>query len=362
LVRKLALIGLVLLFGVPASAATPRILPPQDAWPTWSPDGNAIAFTRIHEAGNLMELDLLDLRTHRITKLAQGPYQPQPSWSPDGSQIAYQSGGSVYVTDVHGRKRRIGLGGAPAYGPALARTKGGSLYVGRAVWAAAVIGRPAWSPDGSTIAFRRDDGIYTTEGPGKVRLLVGGANPGDPVWSRDGAQIAFTIRDEVWVASRGLVPAHAIARAKPGAGTPSWSRAGDAVVYTWRSGVGLTYLNGRSSLLARTSGLGAAFSPRADVVAFAGGRRDCPGHLAIRIYQDNVFNGAVTGSCAIRGTAGGDVIEGSLREGDVILAGAGNDKIHANDGHTDRVDCGPGRDTVWADRTDRLAHCEIVHR
>jgi hypothetical protein len=46
----------------------------------------------------------------------------------------------------------------------------------------------------------------------------------------------------------------------------------------------------------------------------------------------------------------------------VIRAGAGNDRVHASDGHTDRVDCGPGRDTVWADRTDKLTHCEIVHR
>jgi hypothetical protein len=56
------------------------------------------------------------------------------------------------------------------------------------------------------------------------------------------------------------------------------------------------------------------------------------------------------------------VIEGTALWGDVILGLAGNDRIHANDRHTDRVNCGPGRDTVWADRTDRLTHCEIVHR
>ena len=56
------------------------------------------------------------------------------------------------------------------------------------------------------------------------------------------------------------------------------------------------------------------------------------------------------------------MIEGTPREGDVISAGAGNDAVHANDGHTDRVDCGPGRDVVWADRTDRLTRCEVVHR
>ena len=56
------------------------------------------------------------------------------------------------------------------------------------------------------------------------------------------------------------------------------------------------------------------------------------------------------------------MIEGTPLWGDVIQAGAGNDQVHANDRHTDRVDCGAGRDTVWADRTDKLVRCEIVHR
>ncbi|MBA3843520.1 MAG: hypothetical protein H0X39_13085 [Actinobacteria bacterium] len=71
---------------------------------------------------------------------------------------------------------------------------------------------------------------------------------------------------------------------------------------------------------------------------------------------------AVTGSCTISGTARADVIEGTGREGDVILAGAGNDQVHANDGHRDRIDCGPGRDTVWANRSDHVTGCETVHR
>jgi hypothetical protein len=70
----------------------------------------------------------------------------------------------------------------------------------------------------------------------------------------------------------------------------------------------------------------------------------------------------LSGSCEILGTAKADVIDGTDSWGDVILAGGGNDSVHVDDGHTDRVDCGPGRDTVWADRTDRLVHCETVHR
>jgi dipeptidyl aminopeptidase/acylaminoacyl peptidase len=359
-VKRLVALAFFLVLTLPEAAATPRILPFQDAWPTWSPSGDAIAFTRIHQAGNLMELELVDLRTHRVRKLAQSLGQLQPSWSRDGTRIAYQAGGSIYLTDRAGAKHRIGPGSAPAYGPgsSLARTIGGDLLVGSSTLAGNVIGRPAWSPDGGTLAFRRTGGIYTTDCciPGTTTLLVGAANPGDPVYSPDGSQLAFTIGAEVWVASRGLVPAHAIARAKPNAGTPSWSPSGDAVVYGWRGGVTRTTLAGHSTLLHTKTGLGAAYSSTG-ALAYAAPRRACPGHMAI-VAGTTV----ITGTCTVTGTARADVIEGSPREGDVILAGSGNDQVHANDGHTDRVSCGAGRDTVWADRTDRLSGCETVHR
>lgn len=47
---------------------------------------------------------------------------------------------------------------------------------------------------------------------------------------------------------------------------------------------------------------------------------------------------------------------------DAIDAGAGNDTINAVDGVRETVECGPGRDTVRADRRDRLEHCEKVTR
>lgn len=353
--KRLVLLAAFLVTAVPASAAAPRITPVQDAWPVWSPDGTRIAFTRIVRP-SFMQLEVVDVRTRALTHIAQNRFQLEPSWSPDGTRLAYQAGGAVYVSDLHGGKRRVGPGGAPAYGPVLARTSGLKLLVGGAVWADGVIGRPAWSADGKTLAFRRDGGIYTTDGPGADRQLAGGADPGDPAWSPEGAQVAFTIRDEIWVASRGLVPAHAIARGRPSASTPSWAPDGASVVYTWRGGVTRTWLTGRSVLLHPAAGLGAAFAPAAETIAWAGPRPGCPGHRSILVAAP------LGGSCDVSGTPGPDVIEGSPRAGDVILAGGGNDRIHANDGHTDRVVCGPGRDEVWADRKDRLGGCEVIHR
>ena len=47
----------------------------------------------------------------------------------------------------------------------------------------------------------------------------------------------------------------------------------------------------------------------------------------------------LTGTCTIPGTSAADVIEGTSGPGDVIAAGAGIDKVHANDRHADRIDC-----------------------
>ncbi|MBD0282350.1 MAG: cadherin-like domain-containing protein [Thermoleophilaceae bacterium] len=45
---------------------------------------------------------------------------------------------------------------------------------------------------------------------------------------------------------------------------------------------------------------------------------------------------------------------------DRAFGGTGNDRINAADGRRDRVDCGPGRDAVAADRRDRVRRCEAV--
>jgi hypothetical protein len=86
------------------------------------------------------------------------------------------------------------------------------------------------------------------------------------------------------------------------------------------------------------------------------------------------------GSDTIRGGGGADVIRGGrgndeIRGGggddriyagpgrDVVRGGRGNDWIDVRDGRRDRVICGRGRDTVLADRRDRVHRsCERVRR
>ena len=68
-----------------------------------------------------------------------------------------------------------------------------------------------------------------------------------------------------------------------------------------------------------------------------------------------------TGDDRLSGAAGNDSINVG-RGVNVVLAGAGNDKVNAKNRKRDVIDCGKGRDTVTADRADRLRGCETVKR
>jgi len=76
---------------------------------------------------------------------------------------------------------------------------------------------------------------------------------------------------------------------------------------------------------------------------------------------DDVLNGGA-GNDTILGGPGNDRITGGPGK-DTLSGNSGNDTILAADGAKDAVDCGPGRDTVTADKADVVAkNCELVRR
>jgi hypothetical protein len=307
--KVLLLVCALGVLAVPASAGRLPVLASHDWWPVFSPNGKLVAFTNVNGQGRVFTLEVADAGTHRVTRLAEARFQLLPSWSPDSTKIAYQSGGRVWTVGVDGAGRReVHAGGAPTWssGGTLAYVLDGALRVGTEALATQVIGQPAWSPDGRALAFARSDGVHV------VRL--------------DSAERKVA-------------------------------------AYTVRGGVELTTFDGapHSSRLVAGAAVGTSFAPtdpHGDVLAYSGPNPPCAGHDAIRLFDDSVL----AGSCEIDGTSAADVIEGTPRAADIIVAGAGNDVIHANDGHSDRIDCGVGRDVVWADRSDRLTHCELVRR
>ena len=138
--------------------------------PSWSPDGNQIAFSALARTGTTsaiwtMNADGSDQRQR--TSSGDG-FDLEPSWSAGGSQIAFSrifagDRDIAILTLATGNVQRISLPGAQ--------------------W------HPAWSPDGSHIAFWQPagptvTGIYTIRADGtNVRLHTldeswgGGFNP-----------------------------------------------------------------------------------------------------------------------------------------------------------------------------------------
>jgi hypothetical protein len=344
-----------------------------DWWPVVSPDGRHVAFTRVFP--NHMELDVANLRTRSVVHIGSNAGQLSPTWSGDGTRLAYASGGILRTVAANGTEKRRYVAPTRAFAPAWRPGSGDlayltthgatntDLWVAGILWARNVIGQPAWSADGAKLAFQRDDGIYVATGPGQESRLAAALNPGPPAWSHDGKRIAYAVLSVAFVAAAdGTSAPVAVANALSGIRTPSWSADDTRLLLPWDRGVavvGASGEHGQGSAVRGALGPGAAWLGSA--VVASGARSACPGHVGIALFSGGAKR-LLSGSCVIAGTPRPDVIEGTTLQGDVILGGAGNDSIHAKDGHADRVDCGPGRDTVWADRSDRLAHCEVVHR
>ena len=151
-------------------------------------------------------------------------FDARPAWSPDGSRIAFES-------TVDGR-RSIWLMQADGQGlRRLTDAAGTTSEMG-----------PAWSPAGDRIAFAstRDGNaeIYSAaaDGSGTSRLTNQPAADGFPAWSPDGARIAFlSDRDgqqAIWVmAADGSAPGRLVAGAAAEGARPTWAPDGRAVAF-----------------------------------------------------------------------------------------------------------------------------------
>jgi Tol biopolymer transport system component len=172
-----------------------RHVPTTDA--AWSPDGRRIAFTRNEDTGEytpfthddvfLMDADGSDM--HQLTPDKDGRSLSQPAWAPDGRRLVYLDGESVQSA-VPSR-----------YGDLFVIDDDGS-NVRRL--APRPITDPEWSPDGREIVFVRGENLPTRRANDDLWLLnvLTGAQrrltdtpPGTyeqaPAWSPDGSQIAF---------------------------------------------------------------------------------------------------------------------------------------------------------------------------
>jgi Tol biopolymer transport system component len=205
----------------------------RDYYPTWSPDGERIAFVRPFGKLGLSHLFVMDADggdLHQVGSVATDTNGL--SWSPDGSRIAFGDGRGISTVGMDG----TGLEKLTSNGTS-----------------------PAWSADGKTIVFVRlpADLFAMDDDGGNIRRLISARAPegsqehlysvSTPAWSRDGGQILFVRTDilrqlepdamTIQVADadgRNARAVIAIPFTEPGVMRPSWSPDGRQIVFAGR--------------------------------------------------------------------------------------------------------------------------------
>jgi hypothetical protein len=217
--------------------------------PDWSPDGTHLAFS---QEGDIWTSDVEGDDTVQVT---QGPDQDgSPAWSPDGTQIAFnRTTGEdparvLVVGSDGGEPTELVEGVAPDWAADARRI----VYQrDNAIWIAEADGTdernltedygraalfPAWSPDGTRIAFILPDPREQATGCKLVVVKPNGVDRRDheldePLkcrdtsWSPDGQRLVFAGGEEgIFSVKRDGTDVEQLVSA-PGALSPSWSTA-----------------------------------------------------------------------------------------------------------------------------------------
>ncbi|MGH2932718.1 MAG: hypothetical protein ACRDKK_07635 [Gaiellaceae bacterium] len=196
-----------------------RLTRGKDSGPSWSPKGYYVAFARQIDTSRSQIL-VADARGKVLRRFGTG-LSSEPAWSPNGQRIAYASDGRIIVASAAGRtmatvaprtlvggpvwspdSRRIAFAEVREVGPGVVR----GIYVVNADGTGRTLlvrdaAEPAWSPDGSKLAYvayasrLTDNGFLTVanaDGTAARRLTTTRDPESQPAWSPGGRQLAFT--------------------------------------------------------------------------------------------------------------------------------------------------------------------------
>ena len=210
--------------------------PGNDFDPTWSPTGEHIAFVSEREHEGLHDIYLMDPDGGNIRRaFSVLDYRTAPTWAPDGKKIAYHTYSpvpdwAVYFNTIdRGNAERVAEvgkypNGFPAWSPDgteiafIGTMRGapladGAIPIEQRIWIMNLqtgekealpvkirkgsLRYPAWSPDGKKLAFSwwkrdgNDRGIYIANRNGKnLEEIVGNAFS-KLAWSPDGQELLY---------------------------------------------------------------------------------------------------------------------------------------------------------------------------
>jgi len=201
--------------------------------PSWSPDGETIAFTS--DRTGTRQIYVMNADGTGQTQLTSGSFANAPSWSPDGSKIAFsissgpagRATAQIYVMNPDGTgitqlTTSTSYADYPAWSPDGTRIAftvlGGfasDVYIMNAdgtdvIQLTTEAGRDvagSWSPDGTKIYFASDRNggevmlpyAMNPDGTGVMQLTFGTSSDIYPAWSPDGSKIAFVRGDRLYM-------------------------------------------------------------------------------------------------------------------------------------------------------------------
>ena len=201
----------------PGSAGADLLL--ADLWPVrdaaWSPDGQWLAFSRFRtDLVDSANLWIADAEGDNRRVLTHAPgIQQHPAWSPDGTRLAYSGGQGPRSYELY----LVTMDGMQT--TRLTTNEAEDLF-------------PVWSPDGARIAYSSNaSGDYEmwvvgVDGANAVQLTHTPGLDTNPAWSPDGEWLAFASNRsgtmEIWVMRPDGSDQQLLEKVEGGACDPAW--------------------------------------------------------------------------------------------------------------------------------------------